>query len=83
MHTSVHAYDTVYIPKRKSEDKKKEKVHVVRTFDGAPPMYPSFQDPIEIQNPLPVCLSPLTWVYGVATISRLLKMIGLFCKRAL
>ena len=23
------------------------------------------------------------WVYGVATISRLLKIIGLFCKRAL
>jgi len=30
-----------------------------------------------------VCGSIVIWVYGVASVSRLLKMIGLFCKRAL
>jgi len=30
-----------------------------------------------------MCTADLQMAYGVATISRLLKMIGLFCKRAL
>jgi len=32
---------------------------------------------------IPLLLNVVSWRYGVATISRLLKITGLFCKRAL
>jgi len=42
----------------------------------------NLKEPINRSHPIGI-QRPITRWYGVATISRLLKMIGLFCKRAL
>jgi len=58
-------------------------------FAKEPPVIGPFcgKRPIKIRHPVgvrhTVTIGFSTWEYGVATISRLLKIIGLFCKRAL